>query len=72
MLPALIVYKLQSARFKHHTRAQNETLERIGYEERRQFEASKKNREQLNVKYHDLKHVLSLLESGSNDDVIAQ
>ena len=54
------------------TRTKNETLERIGYEERRQYEASKKNREQLNIKYHDLKHVLSLLESGCNDDIIEQ
>lgn len=54
------------------TRAQKETLERIGYEERRQFEASKKNREQLNIKYHDLKHVLSLLDSNRNADELAQ
>ena len=69
MLSLFISYNLHVLSI---TRTQNETLERIGYEERRQFEASKKNREQLNVKYHDLKHVLSLLESGSNDDVIAQ
>ncbi len=54
------------------TSAKNKTLERIGYEERRQFEVSKKNREQLNVKYHDLKHVLSLIDSGSNAEVVAQ
>ena len=54
------------------TRAKNETLERIGYEERRQFEASKKNREQLNIKYHDLKHVLSLLDSDRNSQELAQ
>ena len=54
------------------TRAKNETLERISYEERKQFETSKKNREQLNVKYHDLKHVLSLLDSDRNAEEIAQ
>ena len=53
-------------------RAKNETLERIGYEERRQFEASKKNREQLNIKYHDLKHVLSLIDSGGDSEVLEQ
>ena len=54
------------------TRAKNETLERIGYEERRQFEDSKKNREQLNIKYHDLKHVLSLLDGSRNAEELAQ
>ena len=54
------------------TRTKNETLERIGYEERKQFEISKKNREQLNIKYHDLKHVISLLCNGGNSEEIAQ
>ena len=69
MLSLFISYNLHVLSI---TRAQNETLERIGYEERRQFEASKKNREQLNIKYHDLKHVLSLLEGDRNAEVLAQ
>ncbi len=44
----------------------NETLERISYQERKQYETSKNNREKLNIKYHDLKHILSLIK---NNDV---
>lgn len=69
LLSLFISYNLHALSI---SKAQNETLERIGYEERRQYESSKKNREQLNVKYHDLKHVLSLLDGKGNTEELRQ
>lgn len=43
--------------------SKNETIARITYEEKKQFEASKINYEQMNLKHHDLKYVLSLMDS---------
>lgn len=49
-------------------RAKNEMLERISYEERKQYEVSKQNHELLNIKMHDIKHVLHLLEGNSPEE----
>lgn len=55
-------------------RTKSKMMERISYEERRQFEASRQTREQLNVKFHDLKHIVSLLSTGggNNAEVLSQ
>ncbi len=45
-------------------RNKKETLERIDLEREKQFEISKKNNELLHVQVHDMKHMLSLIDSG--------
>lgn len=42
--------------------SENRLMRRIHEEERKQYEASRENAELLNVKYHDLKRILSTLE----------
>ena len=65
LLSLFINYNLQ---FLNLEKIKNQTLERIAYEEKKQFEVSKKNKEQLNIKYHDLKHVLSLMDGSNNNE----
>lgn len=70
----LVLFMNYGLHFLDLEKNKNETLERISYQERKQYETSKNNREKLNIKYHDLKHILSLIKNNdaSNIDFINQ
>lgn len=70
----LVLFMNYSLHYLDMEKNKNETLERISYQERKQYETSKNNREKLNIKYHDLKHILSLIKNNdvSNIDFINQ
>lgn len=44
---------------------ENEALHRLWLEERKHYAISKSNIEQLNIKYHDLKHTLAVLDANA-------
>ncbi len=66
LLSLLLNYSIN---FVSIEKAKAETLERIEYERKNQYEFSKQNSEYLRVQIHDLKHVMSLVDSDKKEEL---
>lgn len=66
-----IVMLFDGARIKR-IQTENRRIQALWRADRKQYEISKQNVEQLNMKYHDLKYRLRAMQSGENDETAAE